>query len=119
MSRTALSSSVVSRRVRTTCAPSSASRFAMARPIPRLAPVTMAVFPVSMVSFSLGPIDHERGHVVEKGSQNLLGFGRQSGFVQRVVYQLHPAVAGSLMDRERKMPRTQAGMAPLFDISFR
>ena len=45
--------------------------------------------------------------------------GRQSGFPQCVVHQLHPAVAGSLMDRERQMPRAQAGMASLFDIAFR
>jgi len=57
--------------------------------------------------------------VIEKGSQNLLGFRRQSGFAQGVVHQLHPTVAGSLMDRERKMPRPQAGMASLFEIGFR
>ena len=57
--------------------------------------------------------------MIEKGSQNLLGFSGQSGFLQRVVHQLYPAIARGLMYRERQMSRAEPGMTPLFDIRFR
>src|SRR5579863_5650426 len=64
-------------------------------------------------------IDHEGGHSVEECTQGLLGLGWQSGFHQRVAHQVHPSVASGLIDMKRRMPRAEAGMASLFDISLR
>jgi hypothetical protein len=49
----------------------------------------------------------------------LLGLFRQRGFPQSTIHQAHPSIADSLIDRERRMPRAEAGMTPLFDVSLR
>jgi len=64
-------------------------------------------------------IDHKRGHLLEKRSKKLFGLSRQSGIRKRFVHQLHPAVAGGLIDPERKVSRPQARMSSLFDVSLR
>ena len=38
---------------------------------------------------------------------------------QSIVHQPHPPVAGNLIDRKWRMPRAEAGMASLFDVSLR
>jgi hypothetical protein len=39
-------------------------------------------------------------------------------FPQRIFHQPHPAVADSLIDSKRRMPRPEAGMASLFNVSL-
>ena len=64
-------------------------------------------------------IDHEGGHLLEERPKVLFDLGRQSGLGKRFVHQLHPAVAGSLIDPEWKVSRPQARMSSLFDVSLR
>jgi hypothetical protein len=49
----------------------------------------------------------------------LLGLCRQRSFPNSTIHQAHPSVAGSLIYMERRMPRAEAGMASLFDVSLR
>jgi hypothetical protein len=49
----------------------------------------------------------------------LLGLCRQRSFPKSTIHQAHPSVAGSLIYEKRRMPRAEAGMASLFDVSLR
>jgi hypothetical protein len=67
----------------------------------------------------LCPIDHKGRHSVEEFPKDLLGFSRQRSFPKGTIHQAHPSVAGSLIYVERRMPRAEAWMASLFDVSLR
>ncbi|MCU1304491.1 MAG: hypothetical protein JWQ87_4775 [Candidatus Sulfotelmatobacter sp.] len=67
----------------------------------------------------LYPIDHKARHSVEELPKDLLGFCRQRSFPKSTIHQAHPSVAGSLIYMERRMPRAEAWMASLFDVSLR
>src|SRR4029077_1337284 len=64
-------------------------------------------------------IDHEAGHSVEECAKDLLGICRQRSFTKSTIHQAHPSVAGKLIYMESRMPRTEARMASLFDVSLR
>src|SRR5271168_1483590 len=64
-------------------------------------------------------IDHERGHLLEERAEELLDFRRQSRVCKRFVHQLHPAIAGALVNPKWIMSRPQSRMSALFDISLR
>jgi hypothetical protein len=64
-------------------------------------------------------VDHERRHLIEEFPKELLGLCRQRSFPQSTIHQAHPSVAGGLIYMERRMPRAEARMAPLFDVSLR
>jgi hypothetical protein len=64
-------------------------------------------------------IDHEGGHLIEKGAEKLMGFGREGGLSEGVVHELHPAIASGLIDMEGKMAGAKAGMAAFGDVSLR
>src|SRR4029077_16494351 len=64
-------------------------------------------------------IYHERRHLIEEFPKNLLGLFRQRSFLKSTIHQTHPSVAGSLIDGKRRMPRAEARMASLFDVSLR
>jgi hypothetical protein len=49
----------------------------------------------------------------------LLGLCRQRSFPKSTIHQAHPSVAGSLIYMEWRMPRAEAWMASLFDVSLR
>jgi hypothetical protein len=57
--------------------------------------------------------------MLEKYTRMLFSLDRQSDLKECIAHQLHPAVAGSLVDLEWQMSRSQAGMPALFDISLR
>jgi hypothetical protein len=67
----------------------------------------------------LCPIDHKGRHSVEEFPKDLLGFSRQRSFPKGTIHQAHPSVAGSLIYVERRMPRAEAWMASLLDVSLR
>src|ERR1700723_4401015 len=67
---------------------------------------------------SLSLIDHEGRHLIEKFPKDFFGSAWQRSFPQRIVHQPHPAVADSLIDGKRRMPRPEAGMASLFNVSL-
>src|ERR1700723_3387071 len=64
-------------------------------------------------------IDHKARHPVEEFPKDLLGLCRQRSFPKSTIHQAHPSVAGSLIYMERRMPRAEAWMASLFDVSLR
>src|ERR1700733_13525138 len=64
-------------------------------------------------------IDHKARHPVEKFPQDVLGLCRQRSFPKSAIHQAHPTVAGSLIYMERRMPRAEAWMPSLFDVSLR
>jgi hypothetical protein len=49
----------------------------------------------------------------------LLGLSRQRSFPKSTSHQAHPSVADSLIYKERRMPRAEARVASLFDVSLR
>jgi hypothetical protein len=49
----------------------------------------------------------------------LLGLCRQRSFPKSTIHQAHPSIAGGLIYVERGMPRAEAWMASLFDVSLR
>jgi hypothetical protein len=57
--------------------------------------------------------------LLEERPKELFDLDWQSGLSKRFVHQLHPAVAGSLIDTEWKMSRPQAGMSSLRNVSLR
>jgi hypothetical protein len=63
-------------------------------------------------------IDHEAGHPVKEFPKDLLGLGRQRSFPKSTIHHAHPSVAGTLIYTERRMPRAEAWMASLFDVSL-
>jgi hypothetical protein len=67
---------------------------------------------------SLWLIDHEGRHLIEEFPKDFFGFAWQRSFPQRIVHQPHPAVADSLIDGKRRMPRPEARMASLFNVSL-
>src|SRR5580700_11418903 len=64
-------------------------------------------------------IDHKARHPVEEFPKDVFGLCRQRSFPKSTVHQAHPSVAGSLIYMERRMPRAEAWMASLFDVSLR
>jgi hypothetical protein len=64
-------------------------------------------------------IDHKARHPVEEFPKDLLGLCRQRSFPKSTIHQAHPSVAGSLIYMKRRMPRAEAWMASLFDVSLR
>ena len=67
----------------------------------------------------LYPIDHEARHSVEEFPKDLLGLCRQRSFPKSTIHQAYPSVAGSLIYMERRMPRAEAWVPSLFDVSLR
>jgi hypothetical protein len=67
----------------------------------------------------LRAIDHEGRHFIEEVPKNLLRLFRQCSFLKSAIHQAHPSIAGSPVYLERRMPRPQAWMASLFDVSLR
>src|SRR5258708_11313247 len=65
------------------------------------------------------PIDHKARHSVEEFPKDLLGLCRQRSFPKSTIHQAHPSIAGSLIYMERRVPRTEAWMASLFDVRRR
>jgi hypothetical protein len=63
-------------------------------------------------------IDHEGGHLLHECSQVLVSFGRQSGIGEGLTHELHPAVAGGLIDAKGNVPGPQARMPTLFNVSL-
>ena len=61
----------------------------------------------------------KRRHLIEEFPKNLLGLFRQRSFPKSTIHQAHPSIAGGLIYMERRMPRAQAWMASLFDVSVR
>jgi hypothetical protein len=64
-------------------------------------------------------IDHKARHSIEEFSKDFFGLSRQRSFPKGSIHQTHPSVADGLIYGERRMPRTEAGMASLFDVSLR
>jgi hypothetical protein len=64
-------------------------------------------------------IDHKARRPVEECPKDLLGLCWQRSFPKSTIHQAHPSVAGSLIYMERRMPRAEAWMASLFDVSLR
>ena len=56
---------------------------------------------------------------MEELPQQFLGFLRQLGLVERAIHQLHPAIAGALIELERHVPHPQARVAALLDVALR
>src|ERR1700722_5130584 len=65
------------------------------------------------------PVDHESRHLIEEGTEVLLGFGRQRGLRKGIVHQPHPVVARCPIDLKWHMPRPQPRVATLLDIPLR
>src|ERR1700682_5255470 len=63
-------------------------------------------------------IDHGGRHLIEEFPKDLFSSAWQRSFPQGIVHQPHPPVADGLIDGKRRMPRPEAGMAPLFDVSL-
>jgi hypothetical protein len=80
---------------------------------------TMASFCAALAHSKLRLIDHERRHLVEEFPKNLLGLFRQCNLSKSTIHQAHPSISGGLIYMERRMPRAQAWMASLFDVSMR
>jgi hypothetical protein len=64
-------------------------------------------------------IDHKARHSIEEFTKDLLSLSRQRSFPKSTSHQAHPSVADSLIYKERRMPRAEARMASLFDVSLR
>jgi hypothetical protein len=73
----------------------------------------------ALVHSRLNAIDHEGRHLTEEFPKNLFGLFRQCSFSKSTIHQAHPSIAGGLIYMERRMPRAQAWMASLFDVSVR
>jgi hypothetical protein len=80
---------------------------------------TMASFCAALAHSKLRLIDHERRHLAEEFPKNLLGLFRQCNLSKSTIHQAHPSISGGLIYMERRMPRAQAWMASLFDVSVR
>src|SRR5204862_6143966 len=74
---------------------------------------------LALTNSRLHPIDHKGRHSVEEFPKDLLGLCRQRSFPKSTIHQAHPSVAGSLIYVEWRMPRAEARMASLFDVSLR
>jgi hypothetical protein len=64
-------------------------------------------------------VNHEGRHLIEEFTKKLLSLFRQCSFPESTIHQAHPSIAGSPIYMERRMPRAQAWMASLFDVSVR
>jgi hypothetical protein len=64
-------------------------------------------------------VDHEGRHLIEEFPRNLFGLFRQCSFFKSTIHQAQTSIAGSLIYMERRMPRAQAWIASLFDVSVR
>ncbi len=73
----------------------------------------------SLADSRLYPIDHKGRHSIEEFPKDLLGLSRQRSFPKCTIHQAHPSIADSLINRKRRMPRAEARMASLFDVSLR
>jgi hypothetical protein len=80
---------------------------------------TMASFCAALAHSKLRLIDHERRHLAEEFPKNLLGLFRQCNLSKSTIHQAHPSISGGLIYMERRMPRAQAWMASLFDVTVR
>ncbi len=68
-------------------------------------------------SLLLRAIEEEIRRGCEVGAQGVVHFRRQGGFLECVGHELHPAVAGGLVDREGGVAHAQAGVSALFDVA--
>ncbi|HUA01188.1 MAG TPA: hypothetical protein VMB02_12725 [Candidatus Aquilonibacter sp.] len=57
--------------------------------------------------------------MIEEGAEVGLDLGGKGGFGEGVVHELHPPVAGGLVDAEGHVALTQARMAALLDVALR
>jgi hypothetical protein len=64
-------------------------------------------------------IDHKARHSIEEFPKDLLGLFRQRGFLQSNIHQAHPSITDSVIYRKRRMPRAEAWMTSLFNVSLR
>jgi hypothetical protein len=64
-------------------------------------------------------IDHKARRSSEEFLKDLLGLSRQRSFPKSTTHQAHPSVADCLIYRKRRMPRAEARMASLFDVTLR
>ena len=64
-------------------------------------------------------IDHKCGHLFQECLQCLFRFCRKGRISKSLMHELHPTVAGGLVDLKRKMPCSQARMPTLFYVARR
>src|SRR5690606_30702845 len=76
-------------------------------------------FPRKSPPSSSTAVDHERGGLVEEGSECVGHVVGQGGRVQGLRHELHPTVAGRLIDGEWSMALAQARVAALLNIAIR
>ncbi len=88
-------------------------------PTPSVTRATSASNLLHSVAKKLGAIDEEGRHCAEKFAEQGVGFGGQGRLVERAGHELHPAIAGGLIDWEWEVAHAQAGMATLFDVTGR
>jgi hypothetical protein len=74
---------------------------------------------LALADSRLYPIDHKARHCVEEFPKDLFGLYRQRSLPKSTTHQAHPSVASSLIYMERRMPRAEAWMASLLDVSLR
>src|SRR5215470_10290748 len=67
----------------------------------------------------LSAINKKRRHAVEKHPHGVFDLGRERRFGNRRAHQLHPAIASTLIDAERRMPGAQPRMPSLLEIPNR
>ena len=56
---------------------------------------------------------------MEELAQHGGGIIRERGVVQRAIHQLHPPIAGALIDDERHVPHAQPRVSTLLDVAHR
>ena len=64
-------------------------------------------------------VDHERRDLPEKLPQDARDIGRQRRLVEGAIHELHPPVAGALIDREGHVAHPQPRMPALGDVPRR
>jgi hypothetical protein len=64
-------------------------------------------------------IDQECGDVPEKFPKHPAGLGTETAFINRLIHQQHPAIAGSLSDREWSMAGAEGWMTSLLQVVLR
>lgn len=64
-------------------------------------------------------VDHERRHLGQEVSHQHSDIIGQTRFLERMLHQLHPAIARALIDDKWHVPHAQAGMAALLDVARR
>jgi len=71
-----------------------------------------------MRAIRLWAVDHERCRIVKEFAKSVGRRLGQGGFGECGVHQLHPAVAGLLVDGKRVVAHPQTRVAALFDVAL-